>query len=61
MDESARFSAPVSIPRPRRSRLIEALSPKLVRGRNFFGWCAFDKRIGLDLAPAALHMPPAFA
>ena len=42
------------LPRPRGSRLVEALSPKLARGRSFFGWRAFNKRIGLDSAPAEL-------
>ncbi len=54
MDESARFSAPVSIPRPRGSRLIEAFSPKLGRRLRCFGRHAFDQWIRLESDPAVL-------
>jgi hypothetical protein len=54
MDESARFSAPVSIPRPRGSRLIEAFSPKLGRRLRCLGRHAFDQWIRLESDPAVL-------
>ncbi len=54
MDESARFSVPVSTPRPRGSRLIEAFSPKLGRRLRCFGRHAFDQWIRLESDPSVL-------
>ncbi len=54
MDESARFSSPVSVPRPRGSRLIEGYSPKLGRRLKCFGRHAFEQWIRLESDPAVL-------
>jgi len=54
MDESARFSAPLSPSRPRGSRLIEAFSPKLGRRLRCFGRHAFDQWIRLEADPNTL-------
>ena len=51
MDESARFSAPLSLPRPRGARVIEAFSPKLARRVQSFGRRAFDLWICLEADP----------
>jgi len=54
MDESARFSTPLSPPRPRGSRLIEAFSPKLGRRLRCLGRHAFDQWIRLESDPNTL-------
>lgn len=52
MDELARFSSPVSAPRPRGSRLIEGFSPKLGRRLKCFGRHPFEQWIRLESDPA---------
>jgi hypothetical protein len=54
MDELARFSFPVSAPRPRGSRLIEGYSPKLGRRLKCFGRHAFEQWLRLESDPAVL-------
>lgn len=54
MNESARYSSPVSAPRPRGSRVVEAFSPKLGRRLQCFGRHAFDQWIRLESDPAVL-------
>jgi hypothetical protein len=54
MDDLARFSSPVSVPRPRGSRLIEAYSPKLGRRLKCFGRHAFEQWIRLESDSAVL-------
>lgn len=51
MKNSARFSAPLPLPRPRGSRVIEAFSPKLGRRLQSFGRQAFDLWICLEADP----------
>ena len=54
MDDSARFSSPVSVPRPRGSRLIEGYSPKLGRRLKCVGRHAFEQWIRLESDPTVL-------
>jgi hypothetical protein len=54
MDDLARFSSPVSVARPRGSRLIEGFSPKLGRRLKCFGRHAFEQWIRLESNPTVL-------
>ena len=51
-----RFSAPISVARPRAARLLEGYSPKLGRRVQLFDHAAFAVWIGLEAAPAVISL-----
>lgn len=55
MHESARFSAPLSVRRPRGAPLIEGFSPKLCRRARFWSRHAFDQWIRLEADPTTVR------
>lgn len=63
MKEATSYLSPVSISRPRGSRIIEAFSPKLNRRLQCFGHPAFDLWICLESDPSAVTFceRPAYA